>query len=329
MRYFITGATGYIGERLALCLAGNGHTVHALVRDKRRADKLTHSNIHLFDGDLLNNDKMEAAIKGCDCAFHLAAYARVWSKDKDWPHKVNVEGTSNLLNLAYQHKLRRVVFTSTGGTLEPSDGQSPVTESTARTVPYFNAYEQTKAEAEKLSLSFIDKGLEVVIVNPTRVYGPGLISESNAMTKIIKQFNRGKWRIIPGNGKKCGNYVFVDDVVNGHLLAMDKGKSGERYITGGENITYDGFFQKLRKVTGKQQRLYHMPYWMMYLGGSAQYWFSQLTGLPPLITPKWIEKYLHDWAVSSKKAEMELGYTITSLDEGLKKTVDWLNEKSE
>lgn len=329
MRYFITGATGFIGERLALRLAGKGHKVHALIRDHRRAGNLNHPNIRLFDGDLLNREKMEAAIEGCGAAFHLAAYARVWSKDKDWPRKINVEGTLNLLKLAHQHKLKRVVFTSTGGTLEPSDGQAPVSESTARTVPYFNAYELTKAEAEKLSRSFIDKGLEVVIVNPTRVYGPGLISESNAMTKIIKQFNKGKWRIIPGNGEKYGNYVFVEDVVNGHLLAMEKGKNGERYIIGGENITYNGFFEKLRQITGKQQRLFHMPYWMMYTGGSAQYWFSQLTGRPPLITPKWIEKYLHHWAVSSKKAETELGYNITSLDEGLRKTVDWLNEIAE
>jgi nucleoside-diphosphate-sugar epimerase len=329
MIYFVTGATGFIGERLALRLAKEGHRVHALIRSKTRAAKLTHPNILFFEGDLLNSKSIDKAMKGCGFAFHLAAYARVWSKDKSWPEKINVQGAVNVFESALKHRVQRVVFTSTGGTLEPSDGNQPVSEITPRTVEYFNAYESTKAEAEKQAAIFTEKGLEVVTVNPTRVYGPELISDSNAMTKIIKQFNAGTWRIIPGDGSKYGNYVYVDDVVEGHLLAMKKGKPGERYIIGGENASYEIFFDKLKKITGKRQLLFHVPYRMMYFSGLLQYYFSQITGRPPLITPRWIKKYLHHWAVSSEKAEKELGYKITSLDEGLKKTVNWLNHKTE
>jgi farnesol dehydrogenase len=328
MTYFITGATGYIGERLALKLAGDGHMVHALIRLPERARKLSHPNIQLFEGDILEISTIEKAIKDCDFAFHLAAYAKVWSKDKELPYKINVQGTANIFDMSLKHQLRRVVFTSTGGTLEPSDGIHTTSEDTPRKIHYFNPYEQTKAKAEKLALDYVAKGLDIVIVNPTRVYGPGLISESNAMTKIIKQFNDGRWRVIPGDGTKMGNYVYVDDVVKGHLQAMARGKSGERYIIGGENISYDRFFRKLRAITGRNQRLFHIPYRIMFFAGSAQFWFAHLTGKAPLITPQWLRKYLHHWAVSVEKAEDELGFKVTTLDEGLRKTVDWLNQNN-
>jgi len=329
MTYFITGATGYIGERLALKLAEEGNMVHALIRSTKRAQNLLHPNIQLFEGDILDASSVERAIAGCDYAFHLAAYAKVWSKDKDLPYRINVEGAANIFEMALKHDLRRVVFTSTGGTLGPSDGIHATTEGTSRKIDYFNDYEQTKAQAENLALEMITKGLDVVIVNPTRVYGPGLISESNAMTKIIQQFNNGRWRLIPGDGSKMGNYVFVDDVVQGHLLALQKGRTGERYIIGGENISYDGFFSKLKAITRRNQRLFHVPFWMMFFAGSAQYWFALLTGTPPLITPQWLRKYLHHWSVSVEKAEKELGYKATALDEGLLKTVNWLNQNNE
>lgn len=328
MTYFITGATGYIGERLVLKLAGDGQMIHALIRSPERARNLYHPNIQLFEGDILDASSIEKAMIGCDFAFHLAAYAKVWSKDKDLPYRINVQGTANIFEMALKHKLRRVVFTSTGGTLEPSDGVRATTEDTPRKVDYFNEYELTKAKAEKLALDFVAKGLDVVIVNPTRVYGPGLISESNAVTKIIQQFNNGRWRVIPGDGSKIGNYVFVDDVVLGHLLAMQKGRNGERYIIGGENISYDEFFTKLKAITGRNQRLFHIPYRIIFFAGSAQFWFAQFTGNAPLITPQWIRKYLHHWAVSVEKAEKELGFEVTTLDEGLWKTVDWLNQNN-
>lgn len=328
MTYFLTGATGYIGECLALRLVNDGHNVHALIRSKDRARNLVHPKIKLFEGDIQNIQSLEEAIEGCDYVFHLAAYARVWSKDKDLPYKINVKGTTNVLEVALKCKIRRVVFTSTGGTLEPSSSSRQTDENTLRTVPFFNDYEITKAEAENVALGFVGKGLDVVIVNPTRVYGPGLISESNAMTRIIRQFNAGKWRIIPGDGSKIGNYVFVDDVVEGHLMAMEKGQVGQRYIIGGENISYDDFFKKLRLITGKTQVLFHIPFLLMFIGGSIQFAIARLTGLSPLITPRWIRKYLHNWSVSVSKAETELGYRVTTLDQGLRKTVDWLMQNS-
>ncbi|MFP4470564.1 MAG: SDR family oxidoreductase [Bacteroidales bacterium] len=324
MKIFITGATGFIGGRLAIRLADEGHQVHALIRSRQRAKHLNHPSITLFEGNLLDKESISRSMQGCDAGYHLAAYARVWSKDPQLPYRVNVEGTSNIFQAALDKGLKRVVFTSTGGTLGPSDGGNPVDEDTPRRTGFFNAYEETKTQAEQLARDFTGKGLEVVTVNPTRVYGPGLISASAAMTKIIHRYIRGKWRIIPGNGKKYGNYVYVDDVVEGQILAMAKGRPGERYITGGENTTYDGFFESLSQVSGKNFRMVHIRYPLLRVITRIQYTGARLIGRPPLITPEWIKKYLHHWACTSRKAEQELGYRITSLEEGLSKTIEWL-----
>lgn len=326
MKIFITGATGFIGGRLALRLAKDGHEVNALIRKRKRARHLTSPQIHLFEGDLLDRESIRRAMKGCEAGFHLAAYARVWSKDPNLPHRINVTGTQNIFESALAEGLKKMVFTSTGGTLGPSNGGTPVDERTPRDAPFFNAYEETKAEAEQLARDFTKRGLNVVTVNPTRVYGPGLVSESAAMTKIIVKFSRGKWHIIPGNGKKYGNYVYVDDVVEGHLLALDKGRPGERYILGGSNNTYDGFFDTLKNVTGRKPWMVHIRYPALRAITYLQFAGMRLVGKPPLITPEWIKKYLHHWACSSDKAKKELGYRITPLEEGIKKTIDWVNE---
>ncbi len=164
----------------------------------------------------------------------------------------------------------------------------------------------------------------MVIVNPTRVFGPGFLSESNGVTKMIKQYVEGKWRLIPGNGNRSGNYVFVEDVVTGHLLAMERGKSGERYVLGGENISYNQLFQYTRQASGVHKRLFKIPLWIMLAAAGIMKIFSTLTGKPPLIVPDLVRKFNHNWIVSSDKAMQELGYAPMRASEGIEKTVHWL-----
>lgn len=328
MKYFVTGSTGFIGERLVKQLVAAGHVVHALVRSESKARRMLPASVKLFYGELDDKVAIREALSSCDGAFHLAAWAKVWSKDPDLPHRINVAGTKNIFDAALESGVGRVVLTSTGGTLNSSDGKNPVDEETRRTLNFFNAYEKTKSMAEKLALDYAEKGLEVVTVNPTRVYGPGYENESAAMTMIIRKFSKGTWRIIPGNGKKYGNYVYIDDVVEGHLLAMKKGRSGQRYIIGGENVTYDQFFQVLRNVTGRDRVMIHIPYGLLNFVVRIQFVVARMFGKPPLITPGWIRKYLHHWACSSRKAQEELGYRITPLDAGIRKTIEWIEGKN-
>jgi len=164
-------------------------------------------------------------------------------------------------------------------------------------------------------------------VNPPRVYGPGIVTESNAVTRLIKLYMAGKWKILPGDGKRTGSYVYVDDVVKGHILAMQKGRSGERYCLAGVNASYIEFFDLLAKLTGKKASLIQLPVWAMMFTGNILELYTKLTSKPPLLTPPWIRKYYYDWSMSSEKAQRELGYTYISLEEGLQKTIDWLNKQ--
>ncbi|MBG9378315.1 SDR family oxidoreductase [Panacibacter sp. DH6] len=324
MKIFITGATGYIGNNLAKRLANEGHTIHALNRSEKNAALLSHENIRVFQGDITDPASIKAAITGCDQVYHLAAYARVWAKDPAVYYKLNVTGTVNVLNAAKDAGIRHIVFTSTAGVLGPSDN-APVKETDARIGAVLNEYEETKTECEEICKKYCNEyGLHIVIVNPPRIYGPGVETESNALTRLADLYRRGKWRILPGDGSKTGSYVHVDDVVNGHILAMQKGRAGERYILSGENASYQQFFNTLGKVTGRRRLLVPLPISVMLVVGYTMLGFTKLTGKPPLITPKWIRKYLYNWALNCEKAEKELGYTYRSLEQGLTETIHWL-----
>ncbi len=135
----------------------------------------------------------------------------------------------------------------------------------------------------------------------------------------------GKWKIKPGNGKSIGNYVFIDDVVDGLLLAMEKAKPGERYLLGGINVSYNAFFSMVNQLTGIERKLIPFPLPLMLFLSQIQLLMAKAFGKQPLITPPFVRKYNKHWIVSSAKAETELGYTITSLAEGIAKTINWLS----
>jgi len=328
MKYFITGATGFIGTELAWQLVKEGHKVNALVRSKEKAKLLDDPNIELFYGDIHQAEVLEKGIEGVDGIFHLSAFAKPWAKDHKIYNKVNAEGTRIIYEIAQKKNIPKIVFTSTGGTFGPSY-KKPITEETIRDTDFFNEYESTKFIAEKISKDFVLKGMNIVIVHPTRVYGPGNLSKSNAVTFMIKNYINGKWRVIPGDGSKIGNYVFVDDVVEGHILAMKKGRSGEQYILGGENATYEYFFKLIGQVNNKNFILLKIPVVLLIGFASIQMGLARLINKPPLLPPKWVKKYLYNWGADSEKAVNELGYSITPLDVGIKKTIKWLrkNEK--
>lgn len=326
MNIFITGATGYIGNNLAKRLAQEGHIVHALCRSANKKNLLDQPNIKIFEGDITDVVSVETAMRDCEQVYHLAAYARVWAKDPSTFYRLNVLGTKNVLDAAVKYGIKDVVFTSTGGVLGPSN-TAPVKEDDPRFGNVFNEYEDTKTQAEALCKEYCNKyNMRIVIVNPPRIYGPGVESESNAVTKLVKLYLKGKWKIMPGDGKRTGSYVHVDDVVNGHILAMEKGRAGERYILSGVNASYNEFFETLAKMSGKKNKLYNFPVWLMMVSGYAIMGYTKLTGKPPLLTPKWIKKYLYDWSLSCEKAQKELGYTYRSLEEGLKETVEWVKK---
>jgi nucleoside-diphosphate-sugar epimerase len=264
-------------------------------------------------------------MEGCDFVFHLAAYAQVWSKDPGLFHEINYKGTLNVLDEAEKAGVERIVVTSTAGVFGPSDS-NVVDENTKRQVPYFTLYEKTKADAEELIIGRAAKGMDVVIVNPTRVYGPGLLNISNSVTRIIKSYIEGKFRFLPGNGESIGNYVFIDDVISGHILALEKGVAGERYILGGDNVSYKQLFKVISELSGRKYRLFRFPLNLMLFVSFIMLVMARVFGLKPLITPGWVRRYNYNWMLSSNKAREQLGYKITPLRDGINKTLDFIRE---
>lgn len=326
-RVFVSGATGFIGSRLVQQLAEEGALVHAFYRSEAKADLIRREGVHLYKGDILDEASVLSAMKGCDEAYHVAAFAGVWAKDPSQIYRQNVDGALNVVRAAASSGTKRVLITSTAGILGPSDGDavdenSPVPES------FFTTYEASKSLMEEKLGELTGPGPEVLIVNPTRVYGPGVLSESNGVTRMIGKYLEGSWKLIPGDGKSTGNYVHVEDVVSGHLLAMEKGKAGERYILGGENISYNQLFKLCRESSGLSFTLYHIPLWLMLTAASAMGLWTRLTGVPPLILPGLVKKFNHNWIVSSEKAIRELGYKPRSAREGIADTVSWLSQQN-
>jgi len=327
MKVFVTGATGFIGIQLVKRLVKEGHEVHALFRSESKANLIRHAGVKLYKGDILDKTSLDHAIAGCEVAYHAAAFAGVWAKDPEMIFRLNVDGALNVIEAAGKQGVRRVVLTSTAGILGPSVNEA-VHESSPAPESFFTDYEASKFQLEKQLLGRTGDDPEVVIVNPTRVFGPGYLSESNGVTKMIKQYVEGKWRLIPGNGKSSGNYVFVEDVVSGHLLAMQKGKPGERYVLGGENISYNQLFEFVREASGVRHRLFKIPLGIMLAAAGMMKFISLLSGRPPLIVPDLVRKFNHNWVVSSQKATNDLGYQAINASTGIQLTVKWiLNSK--
>ncbi len=324
-RIFVSGATGFIGSRLVERLLGGGSVVHAFYRSETKADLIRRKGVILFKGDILDEASVLSAMKGCDEAYHVAAFAGVWSKDPGLIYRQNVDGALNVVKAAASCGVKRVLITSTAGILGPSEDEA-VNEESPPPSSFFTDYEASKSIMEKRLGELSNPGPEVVIVNPTRVYGPGVLSESNGVSRMIEKYLDGKWKLIPGDGNSSGNYVFVEDVVSGHLLAMKKGLHGERYVLGGENITYNQLFDLTREASGVNFRLFHIPLWLMLTIARLMKLWTRLTGMTPLILPGLVKKFNHNWIVSSEKAIKELGYNPINAREGITNTVKWLEE---
>jgi len=329
----IIGGTGFIGTKLVEKLLARGMSVRLLSRCENppsppkgaEVDFWGHPNIEFVRGEINDIDSLRRCMEGCSYLFHLVAYAKNWAPNKSIYEKINVIGMRNVFTAAKAMGMERTVWTSTIVTFGPTRKGVVGDETMPRiTNRYFTEYEETKTVAEREALAWAANGFPLVIVNPSRVYGPGQLTEGNALTRLIDEYDRGKAPIVLNAGVNVGNYVLVDDVAEGHILAMEKGQIGQRYILGGENASLYQFLTMIDTISGKK----HLKIPIFRPGAlffsHCQKKRARWLGIYPRITPGWVRTFLADWAYSSEKAKTELGYDPTPLREGLTQTYHWL-----
>lgn len=317
---FVSGATGFIGRSLCYKLAESGCQVNALCRDLDHPYLLKHDNIRFFSGDILDEPSLMAAMKGCRQVYHTAAMAKMWCRNNEEFYNVNVNGTTNVIRAAVALNVDKIVYTSTCGVLGPTV-KHPMDEQAPRVGGFPITYERTKFLAELVVNSFVKQGVNIVTVNPSRVFGAGPITDSNTVSKMIKGYLQGTWRIIPGKGDKVANYAFLDDVVDGHIAAMDHGPGGQRYILGGEDISFNQFFDTLYTLTGKYHKMFRVPQKLIKAYSQAEWLKTRLTGIPPVFLPEFADRLKYDQKYSSAKAIEQLRYRITPFAQGMAKTI--------
>jgi len=246
MKYFVTGATGFVGGRLVKHLCEQGHEIHALVRNPVNAQDLDTLGVKLFPGDVTNKESMRAGMTGVDGVYHVAGWYKIGTKDKSDGEKVNIQGTRNVLELMQELKIAKGVYTSSLAVNSDTRGEMK-DESYHFMGKHLSEYDRTKAVAHKVANEFIAKGLPLVIVLPGVIYGPG---DTSIVRVNIRDFLNQKLPILPSQTAYC--WAHVDDIVQGHILAMKKGRIGENYIIAGEPYTVVDAFRLAGQIAGKR-----------------------------------------------------------------------------
>ncbi|MGB9765359.1 MAG: NAD-dependent epimerase/dehydratase family protein [Candidatus Saccharicenans sp.] len=324
----VTGGTGFIGQVLVRRLVEAGENVRVIVRASSQIDELKKLPLEIVRSDLGKESSLTEALSGCQQLYHLAAYARNWSSDPKAFYQVNVQGLKNILEAAKKSGLKRVVYVSSSVVYGPSLTDTVSEASDRKDFPYLTEYEESKALSERIIPEYLKSGLEIVIAKPTRVFGPGKLTEANSVTRMIYWYLRYRICLLLDQGKQIGNYVFVEDVVRGLKLIMEKGRSGENYILGAENISLSGFFNILREVSGRKALRFKISIPLALYLARFESWKARTFGWYPLITEGWVKTFLQNWSFSHRKASLELGYDPRNLREGLRQTCEWLGFRS-
>lgn len=326
MKILLTGATGYVGHELALALAYQGNQVHILVRNPFSKNIPRHNNILVFPGDITDRVSIRKAMLGCSQVYHTAAVVRIFAKDPAIFYKVNAKGTHNLLAEALDLGVKKFVYTSTCGVLGSSLAY-PKKENDPRTESFDNDYEFTKYLAENLVKEYAHKGLFTVVVSLSKVFGPGIETHPVSVNQVIDRFIKGKITFIPKPGSIVTNYCFISDIVKGHMLAMEHGLGGEKYILGGTNISYDELFNQVRTLSGSKAKLIHLPRLVVKLLAFLDWCRYLFTKKEPFVTAKGIHHIFINKEYDSKKAIQHLHYQPTPLPEALKQTIHFLKNQ--
>ncbi|MCS7285664.1 MAG: NAD-dependent epimerase/dehydratase family protein [Anaerolineae bacterium] len=321
MKAFVTGGTGFIGGAVVRKLIESGHQVKALVRPGANTRQLDGLPVEKVEGSLEDINSLRRGIEGCDWVFHLAALYSFWGYRWEDFYRVNVEGTRLVLEVAREMGVQRIVHTSSIAALGTNPDRTPANENTPSTLEdKVTYYQRSKFLGQQVALELAREGVPVVIVNPTAPVGPG-DHKPTPTGQIIVDFLNGRMFGYVDTGL---NIVDVEDVAKGHILAAERGRVGECYILGGENMTLKQFLDLLAEVSGRPPVRWRIPHWVAMLWAYIDVALTKL-GLRsvPTATPEKVRlSRRYEWFDCSK-AMRELGYTYGPAREAVRKAVEW------
>jgi dihydroflavonol-4-reductase len=324
VKTLVTGGTGFVGSHLVRELLDRGDDVRCLVRPTSRLDNLKDLTIDFVTGDLRNPNSLRQAAKGCDVVYHCAADYRLWCKDPTEMYASNVEGTRNVMQAAFDEGVQRIVYTSTVGCLGLNHDGTPANEDTPVTLEdMVGHYKRSKFLAEEEVRSFANRGLPVVIVNPSTPVGE-LDIKPTPTGKIIVDFLRGKMFGYVDTGM---NLIDVKDCAAGHVLAAEKGRIGERYILGSRNLTLIELFDALASVTEIPSPKTRVPHWVAESYARVEnFWSISIAGREPDVPLESVKLARHKMWFDSAKAVRELGLPQNPIEQALERAAVWFRQ---
>ena len=323
-RILLTGASGFVGAAVLRRLLEAGHEVRALLRKESVRHNVAGLDVECVEGDLRNPESVRRAMQGIEAVFHVAADYRLWARDPGEIRRSNLEGTRNIMEAALAAGVGRVVYTSSVATFRPRGDGSPAEETDSLAeADAIGAYKQSKVAAERLVQDMVARrGLPAVIVNPSTPIGPRDIKPTPT-GRIIVEAASGR---MPGYVDTALNLVHVDDVAAGHLLAFERGRVGELYILGGEDVPLARMLAEIAGIAGKRAPRLSIPRRAVYPIAFFAEAAARVTGREPFVTLDGLRMARYRMHFSSAKAERELGYSARPYGAALGDAVAWFGE---
>jgi dihydroflavonol-4-reductase len=322
MQVLVTGATGFVGSNLAAALVARGDRVRVLHRATSQLTALKGISVECVVGDVLDPDSLAHAVQGCELIFHVAAMAQYWRTNKETVYRINVEGTRNVMQAALRARVGRVVHTSSVAALgyPPRNGFVDESQDFPAELAWW-PYGHSKHLAELEVRRAVKQGLPAVIVNPSIIVGPRDVNFISG--SLIRASLKGQLRVVPDGGN---NMVHSDDVIAGHLAAAERGRVGERYILGGENLSHWEIARVLASITGGAPPLLVLPGWALPPLAHLIDLFNRISERPPLVNGEQIRLSGETFYVDSSKAVRELGLRQTAFCQAVSDAFDWYRE---
>jgi farnesol dehydrogenase len=306
VRVLLTGGTGFLGRAVARALANRGHELVVFSRSATRSGLPGQA----FDGDVRDPAALQRAASGCDGLVHSAALVSIWQRRRRDFDDVNVGGLRNAIAAARAAGISRMVYTSSFLALPPRGEAAPIAA---------NDYQRTKVAADRVAGEAVQGGFPIVRVYPGVVYGPGDMTEGNLVGRLIADHMRHRLPALVGP-EQAWSFAFVDDVAAGHCAALERGAPGARYLFGGENAPQRRLFEVVEQLTGRKPPV-RLPFPLANALGFAEECRVALTSGTPLLTRGAVEIFRHDWSLDSGEAARDLGYVMTPLVDGVRRTL--------